>query len=364
MIRKTDISSRKAYADFLEEATSKIERARFGVARVINKGQTALYWDLGRLIVDRQKQHAWGKSVVEKLAADLRRKFGASESFSARNLWFMRQFYLEYSEATSGDSKLKQPVSELDLEKLKQLVSEIPWGHNILIMQRVKLPVARLYYLETCLKFGWSRDMLLNQIKFRAFERSRKESLKHNNFAVTLPKPLAKRVDEILKSTYNLEFLGLKEDILERDFEASLIEHIKRVILELGYGFCFVGNQYRLTLGKNEYYIDLLFYHRFLKSLVAVELKTGKFKPEYAGKMDFYLNLLNEKEKMADDNPSIGLILCAERDHLEVEFALKTKTNPIGVAEYKLYKSLPRRLKGKLPTAKQLTAQLKRKNNL
>src|SRR3989338_998423 len=127
MIRKTDLSSRKAYADFLEEATSKIERARFGVARVINKGQTALYWDLGRLIVDRQKQHAWGKSVVEKLAADLRRKFGASESFSARNLWFMRQFYLEYSEATSGDSKLKQPVSELDLEKLKQLVSEIPW---------------------------------------------------------------------------------------------------------------------------------------------------------------------------------------------------------------------------------------------
>ncbi|MCK4978874.1 MAG: DUF1016 domain-containing protein, partial [Candidatus Delongbacteria bacterium] len=170
------------------------------------------------------------------------------------------------------------------------------------------------------------------------------------NFFDTLPVHFAEQADEMLKSSYNLEYLGINEPVLELELEHKMIEKVKKFILELGYGFCYIGNQYRLTLDGNEYFIDLLFYHRFLKSLVAIELKTGKFKPEYSGKMDFYLNLLNHYEKDENDNPSIGIILCSEKNNLEVEFSLKTKGNPIGVVEYQLYKDIPEELKGKLPS--------------
>ena len=195
--------------------------------------------------------------------------------------------------------------------------------------------------------------MLLNQIKGQAFERSLAEGKSHN-FAIVLPEHLAEQAEEALKSSYNLEFLGIQKQVKERELENRLIERLRDFILELGYGFCFIGRQHRVTLGRNEYFIDLLFYHRFLKALVAVELKIGKFEPEYAGKIDFYLNVLNEKERAPDDAPSIGIILCAEKDNLEVEFALKSKAKPIGVAEYQLQAALPARLRGKLPTAKQL----------
>ena len=178
---------------------------------------------------------------------------------------------------------------------------------------------------------------------------------KSHNFPLALPEHLAEQADEMLKSSYNLEFLGIGRAVKERELEDRLTERLRDFILELGYGFCFVGRQHRLTLGRKEYFIDLLFYHRFLKALVAIDLKVGPFEPEFAGKMDFYLNLLNEKERAPDDGPSIGIIMCAEKDNLEVEFALKTKANPIGVAEYQLQPKLPAELKGKLPTAKQLT---------
>jgi len=177
---------------------------------------------------------------------------------------------------------------------------------------------------------------------------------KRHNFKIALPEHLAEQAEEALKSSYNLEFLGIRREIKERELEDRLIDKLRDFILELGYSFCFIGRQHRVTLGRNEYFIDLLFYHRFLKALVAIELKVGKFEPEYAGKMDFYLNLLNEKERAPGDAPSIGIILCAEKDNLEVEFALKSKTNPIGVAEYQLRSALPPALRGKLPTAKQL----------
>ena len=199
---------------------------------------------------------------------------------------------------------------------------------------------------------------MLNQIKADAYERSLAEGKRHT-FKIALPEHLAEQAEEALKSSYNLEFLGVRREIKERELEDRLIDKLRDFILELGYGFCFIGRQHRLTLGRNEYHIDLLFYHRFLKALVAVELKVGKFEPEYAGKMDFYLNLLNEKERAPDDAPSIGIILCAEKDNLEVEFALKSKTNPIGVAEYQLRSALPSELRGKLPTAKQLEDGMK-----
>jgi predicted nuclease of restriction endonuclease-like (RecB) superfamily len=294
----------------------------------------------------------------------------------------MKQFYSTYSASefwqqavaeikTTGPSKFSTPIWQQAVAKLcaaddgdtepilRQAVAEIPWGQHLTILNKISEPAARLYYLRATAQFGWSRSVLLNQIKAEAYERSLVEGKAHNFHAV-LPEYLAEQAEESLKSTYNLEFLGIGREVKERELEGRLVEQLRDFILELGYGFCFIGRQYRLKLGRKEYFIDLLFYHRFLKALVAIELKVGPFLPEFAGKMDFYLNLLNEKERSPEDNPSIGIILCAEKDNLEVEFALKTKTNPIGVAEYQLQPKLPAEFKGKLPTPQQLTEAIRR----
>lgn len=345
----------------------------------MNRDLILLYWDIGRAIVVKQETLGWGESVVEMLARDLQKAFPAMRGFSANNLWLMRQFYTEYSrsefleQAVPGPGPVATANSPVILEQgvqethegeskrtpviLEQPVQEllsVPWGHHVEIVKKVKSPPARLYYLRATTRFGWTRNVLLNQIKAGAYERAVTEKKSHN-FPLALPEHLAEQADEMLKSSYNLEFLGIGRAVKERELEDRLTERLRDFILELGYGFCFVGRQHRLTLGRKEYFIDLLFYHRFLKALVAIDLKVGPFEPEFAGKMDFYLNLLNEKERAPDDGPSIGIIMCAEKDNLEVEFALKTKANPIGVAEYQLQPKLPAELKGKLPTAKQLT---------
>ena len=229
----------------------------------------------------------------------------------------------------------------------------MPWGHHANALLRVSDPAARLWYLRATARFGWSRNVLLNQIKAEAYERAVTEKKTHK-FDLALPEHFAEQADEMLKSSYNLEFLGLRRAVRERELEDRLITRLQSFLLELGYGFCFVGRQHRIALGKKEYFIDILFYHRFLKTLVAFDLKVGPFEPEFTGKMDFYLNFLNDKERGPDDQPSIGIILCAEKDDVEVEYALRTKANPIGVAAYALQSKLPGELKGSLPTAKQL----------
>jgi predicted nuclease of restriction endonuclease-like (RecB) superfamily len=347
------------YGRFLATLKERIREARATVARSVNHGTISLYWDLGKAIVEKRSESGWGNAVVEKLSRDLRREFPGVQGFSPRNLWRMQQFYL----AHASPEFLSQAVRELRLprrgEKLSQAVTEllaaIPWGHHVNALAGVADPAARLYYIRAAAQFGWSRDVLINQIKANAYERAVKEKKSHN-FALTLPAPTAAQADEILKSRYNLEFLGVGREVKERELEDRLIDALQTFLLELGYGFCFVGRQYRLAIGRKEYFIDLLFYHRFLKALVAFELKIGPFEPEHAGQMDFYLNLLNEKERTPDDAPSIGIILCAEKDDVEVEFALKTKANPIGVAEYQLQPRLPAEFKGRLPSARQLAA--------
>ena len=365
------------YAAWLCEMKSRIRSAHLSAARAVNRDMILLYWDIGRGILEKQKEQGWGKSVVDRLAADLRKEFPDISGFSARNLWDMRRLVEAYSNARvlaqavqeighlEKDAILRQPVAELENDRteqakkfLQQLVAEIPWGHNILILNKISDFDARLYYLRATAQFGWTRNVLLNQIKAGAYQRSLAEGKTHN-FPSTLPEHLAEQAEEALKSSYNLEFLGISHAVKERELETRLIEQLQDFILELGYGFCFVGRQHRLTLGDKEYFVDLLFYHRFLKSLVAFELKVGAFEPEYAGKMDFYLNVLNEKERAEDDNSSIGIILCAEKDNLEVEFALKSKTNPIGVVEYQLQSTLPEEFKGKLPTSQQLREALR-----
>ncbi len=367
------------YRQFVEELKARVVGARTSAARAVTHDAILLYWDIGRGIVEKQKAHGWGDSVVEMVAADLRRAFPGMSGFSANNLWLMRQFYSEYSAATF----LEQLVQEMAKEKrrlprqsasempprdhasapsqpsaiLEQLVQEllpaVPWGHHVEIVKKVKAPAARLYYLRATARFGWSRNVLLNQIKASAYERAVTEKKTHN-FELALPEHFAEQADEMLKSSYSLDFLGLHRAVKERELEDRLISRLQSFLLELGYGFCFVGRQHRIALGTKEYFIDLLFYHRFLKTLVAFDLKVGPFEPEHAGKMDFYLNLLNDKERGPDDQPSIGIILCAEKDDIEVEYALRSKANPIGVAAYELQSKLPGELKGKLPTAKQL----------
>ncbi len=398
------------YPAFLADLKARILAARTKAARAVNHELVLLYWDIGRGIVEKQQTAGWGDAVVERLAADLLAEFPDMRGFSPRNIWDMRRFYAACTDSQflslavrelAHNAKppiLRQTVAELEnrsqviaksssqkadesaileqavqesrggktphkavsqpsktdaVEFLQQLVAEIPWGHHLLILNKLADPAARLYYLRATARLGWSRSVLLNQIKAGTYERAVSEKKTHN-FALALPEHFAEQAGEMLRSSYSLEFLGIAQAIKERELEERLVSRLQQFILELGYGFCFVGRQHRLALGRKEYFVDLLFYHRFLKSLVAFDLKIGTFQPEHAGKMDFYLNLLNEKERAPDDQPSIGIILCAEKDDVEVEFALKSKTNPIGVAEYHLQPRLPAEFKGKLPSARQL----------
>ncbi|MBI5771888.1 MAG: DUF1016 family protein [Verrucomicrobia bacterium] len=364
----------RTYERFLAELRNRVEAARVSAARAVSHELVALYWDIGGAIVEKQREQGWGDAVVEKVAADLRRYFPGMAGFSEANVWRMRQLYLvcaaeeflaqlvrelESRPATAGAvapaRRAKRPILA---QAVRELVTAVPWGHHVLLLGRTESPAELIYYLRATARFGWSRNVLLNQIKARAFERSRREGKSHN-FPVALPAHFAEQAAEALKSSYNLEFLGLGRAVRERELEDRLVERLRDFILELGYGFCFVGRQHRLALGKKEYFVDLLFYHRFLKTLVAIDLKVGPFEPEFTGKMDFYLNLLNDRERAPDDRPSIGIILCAEKDSLEVEYALRTKGNPIGVAEYRLQPSLPAEFKGKLPTVRQLTEAIR-----
>jgi predicted nuclease of restriction endonuclease-like (RecB) superfamily len=325
------------YNHFLSDVKQVIQNARIKASYQVNKELLNLYQSIGQHIVERQKKFDWGKSVVEKLSKDLKESYPNTKGYSTPNLWFMRQFYLEYRSNAN----------------LLQLVREIPWGHNILVMTKLKNMDEREFYIRSTIEMKWSRNVLLNQIKSDLFSRQRVMP-KQNNFDRALPVHIAEQADEAMKDVYTLDFLGIRKPILEKELEQRLIEKLKYFLLELGYGFSFIGNQYKVSVGNKDYFIDLLFYHRRLKCLVAIELKSGNYKPEYAGKMNFYLNLLDEHVREPDENHSVGIILCADRDHIEVEYSLKGIQSPVGVAEYQLTKDLPSKFQKELPNAKDL----------
>src|SRR3989338_456080 len=330
-----------SYISFLNDIKQKVATARIKAGRAINQELISLYWDIGKAITEKQEKHSWGDGIVEQLASDLKKEYGMVFGFSVQNLWYMRRFYLEYR-----DSSI-----------LQRLVGELTWGHNILIFSKARNKKEREYYLKSTIKMGWSRNVLLNQMKASAYQLSLKQ--KHHNFDRALPVHLTEQAEESLKSVYNLDFLDITKPVLERELEKRLVEKIKHFILELGAGFSFIGNQYRLELDGDEYFIDLLFFNRKLKCLVAIELKAGDFKPEYAGKMDFYLHLLNDQTKLKDENPPIGIILCARKKHIIVEYALRSAKNPVGIAEYHITHKLPAPLKNILPSEKQLNERIK-----
>lgn len=332
----------KQYITFVDSVKRCIQDARVQAVNKLNSQLIKLYWQLGQMIVENQERHGWGKNIVERLAQDLRVSFPNKGGYSPQNLWYMRQFYLAYK----------------DNPKLQQAVGEIPWGQNLLILSKIKDINAREYYIETTKMMGWSRNVLLNQIKSDAYSRHIINHKQHN-FHHALPRHLAEQANDTMKDVYVLDMLNITEPVLERELEARIVGKIKEVMLELGYGFAFIGNQYRIHAEGRDYFIDLLFFNRRLKSLVAFELKTGKFKPEYAGKMNFYLNLLNEYVREKDENAAIGIILCADKDNFEVEFALRDIAKPVGIAEYQLVRDLPKILQGKIPNASELEDKIR-----
>ena len=332
----------KNYNNFIKELKSKIYSAKSNAILSVNRLMIELYFEIGKEIVSNQEVLGWGKSVVEQMSKDLISEFGEKSGYSSSNLWRMRNFYLSYK----------------DNAKLAQLVREISWGQNIIIFEKCKDDEIKEYYIKNSIEFGWNRNVLMHHIKTNLFDRDKIEN-KSNNFEISLPLHLSELAQEIVKSEYNLEFLEVAKDVHERVVENSLIDNIKQFLLELGYGFSFIGNQYKLSLGENEYFIDLLFFHRKLNALIAVELKVGIFKPEYAGKMNFYLNLLNDTVKMPHENPSIGIILCTDKDKLEVEYALQNVVQPMGVSTYTVQDTLPKEWDKSLPTKEELEQKLK-----
>lgn len=287
-MKKEKITNFENYPSFFEKVIQTINATRLKAYKSLTKHQISLNFELGKLIVDNQESQGWGKSVVNTLSKDINKIIDGLKGYSPQNLWNMRQFYIEYRA----------------VPYLFEYAVQVPWGQNLLIIRKAKSEDERKYYLKSTIELGWSRAVLLNQIKANAYEHHILNN-KQNNFKQTLPSLLTEQATEALKSKYNLDFLGITDPISERELEIKLIENIRDLLMELGYGFCFIGSQYRLKLDEKEYYIDLLFYHRILKCLIAVDLKVVEFEPEFAGKMNFYLELLDDKVKQVDDNPRL-----------------------------------------------------------
>ena len=319
------------YDEMLREIIAEVKMTRVVIANRISSSLTNLYWNIGKRLSLEKIERGYGGKVVEQLSVDLKNEFPDVEGFSPRSLWDMKRFYEFYTEDTHI---LPQAVAECCFAILPQPVAELPWGHNRLILNKIKDRTEAIYYAEAAAKMSWTRNLLLNFIKADTYHNS-KELPKLHNFETTLPEHLQQQANEILKNTYNLGFLGITHQVKERELERQIVEKIKLFLLELGDGFSFIGNQYRLTINQKEYFVDLLFFNRKIKSLVAIDLKIGEFEPEFVGKMNHYLGLLDDQMKMPDENPSIGIILCAEKDHVEVEIALRDFHKPIGIAEYK-----------------------------
>lgn len=327
------------YADWLHDLKTRIHSAQQRAALAVNRELVLLYWQIGRDILARQAEQGWGAKVIERLAHDLRTAFPDMKGFSRANLMYMRAF----AEAWP------------DGEIVQQAVGHLPWGHNLVLLTRLKDPQQRLAYAQSAIANGWSRNVLNIHIETRLLERTGKAV---TNFELSLPKPQSDLAHESLKDPYRLDFLGLGKEAGERDIENALVKHVTEFLLELGAGFAFVGRQVMLDVGGDEFFIDLLFYHLKLRCYVVIELKAGKFKPEHLGQLGFYLTAVDRQVKSEQDNPTIGLLLCKSKNKVVAEYALGDKTQPMGIAEYKLLESLPAELQTSLPSIEQIEREL------
>lgn len=327
------------YPELLSSLKERIRVAQVRASLAVNEELVLLYWSIGRDILVRLSAEKWGSSVIDRLGHDLRQEFPLMKGFSPRNLRYMRAF----AEAWP------------DEQVVQQLVAKIPWGHNIRLMETLSDSTQRAWYAQQTIQNGWSRNLLDIQIETKLHER---QGAAITNFASTLPTSQSDLARELIKDPYKFDFLDIGPQAEERDVEVALVSHIQQFLLELGVGFAFVGRQRRLEVGGEEFFLDLLFYHLRLRCFVVIELKTGKFKPEYAGKLNFYLSAVDDLLRHSSDEKSIGILLCRDKNSIVAEYALRDMTKPMGVAEYELARSLPSELEGALPTIEQLETEL------
>lgn len=327
------------YGVFLAELKSRIRRAQYQALRAANAELVKLYWEIGESIHRKQEQVGWGKSVVESLARDLQAEFPGRNGFSAQNLWFMRQFYEEYC----------------DRPKLQPLVREVSWSKNLVIMSRCKDDLEREFYLRATARFGWTKAVLQHQVDNKSYE---KYLLNQTNFDQTLSPAVQAQAVLAVKDHYTFDFLELAEEHSERQLELALIANLRRFLAEMGGAFAFIDNQHRLEVGGQEYFVDLLLFHRRLRCLVAIDLKIRAFEPEHKGKMEFYLEALDRQERLESENALIGIIICREKNKTVVEYALSTAARPIGVATYSVVTELPESYRGELPSPEAIAERL------
>lgn len=334
----------KEYLEFLEQLKDHIATSRYKAVLAVNSKLVLLYHYIGTEILKRQKEHGWGAKVIDQLSKDLRSAFPEMKGFSTRNLKYMRQFAEEYS----------------DIEFVQELLAQLTWYHNVTLLEKIKSHEIRLFYIKEAIEYGWSRNIMVMQIELGLHKRQGKAI---TNFKDKLPSPQSDLAHYTLKDPYIFDFLSIGDDAHEREVEKGLVEHMEKFLLELGEGFAFVGRQFHLDVGDKDFYIDLLFYHLKLRCFVVIELKDKDFKPEYAGKMNFYLSAVDDLLKHETDQPSIGLILCKSKNDVLAKYTLKDITKPIGLAEYQITENLPENIKTSLPTIEELEAELSKVSN-
>lgn len=327
------------YIPWLNDLKSRIHTAQQRATLAVNRELILLYWHVGRDIAIRQAEQGWGAKVIDRLAQDLRAAFPEMKGFSRANLMYMRAFSQAWSEA----------------EIVQQPVGQLPWGHNLVLLTKLKDRAQRLAYAQRAIEHGWSRNMLNIHIEQRLLER---EGQATTNFSQRLPSPQSDLARESLKDPYRLDFLGLGKEATERDIESALVQHITQFLLELGAGFAFVGRQVPLEVGGDDFFIDLLFYHLKLRCYVVIEIKAGKFKPEHLGQLSFYMTAIDAQVKAEQDTPTIGLLLCKSKNKVVAEYALRENSRPMGISEYQLIDSLPQNLQTSLPSIEELERTL------
>jgi len=330
-----------SYQEVLKAIKERVRQAQYQALKAVNTELIAAYWDLGRLIVENQERYGWGEGIVDRLAKDLRLDFPGVRGFSNRSLRYMRSFYLTY----------------LNKPKLQSLIAEISWTGNLAILDKCNTDQEREFYLKMAKNYGWSSRTLSNQLDTKAFERW---LLNQTNFDLAISADRRAKATLAVKDDYNFDFLGIEGDTSEREIEDGLVANITKLLAEMGGYFTFAGRQVAIKVSENEYFIDLLFYHRQLKCLVAIDIKAGEFKPEYAGKMQFYLTALDEQARVEGENPSVGIVVCKDKDRTIVEYTLKSVTQPIGVSTYRTYNvaQLPQVIAKYLPSQEEIEKRL------
>lgn len=327
------------YINWVNELKTLIQRTQIKASISVNRELIGLYWTIGKSISEKVNTANWGSSVVEELSKDLKEEFPNQKGFSRSNLFSMKKWFEFYSQ------------SEIDIEKIQQLVGQIPWGHNVVIISKSKNIEEAVFYSTKTIENNWSRSVLLHQIELNFYERHGKAI---TNFTETLPNPHSELATETLKDPYKFDFLTLQEKALEKDIENQLVKHITSFLLELGTGFSFVGQQVPVKIDNQDFYIDLLFYHIKLKCYVVVEIKAIEFRAEFAGKMNLYLSAIDDSLKTEAENPTIGLLLCKSKSKIIAEYALRGMTQPIGIAEYEINNAIPKEIKTELPTIEEI----------